>query len=545
MSKIGPRLTVVAIIFGIGIAVMYVQVDDKLDAQAADGALVNLSGRQRMLNQRHMKEVLVVASGGEANYQATRDLFISTNMALLDGGTAISNPGDGTTVELPAATDPDIRAAIEASEAGFEQIVELTDGVLAGTAADGDLEQALALVQSTHGDANAAVGLFQASAESKLESVRSTLLTVGGLVLLVAFAAVVFVARSVTGPLGRVVERARIVGEGRVDEPPLAMTSAGEVGELGRAFDDMQEALARRSQELTLLADGHIEIEPELLGDHDSVGVALTALIRRLEDVATVLERLADEDVSVQIDVLGDHDRVGMSATHLLSASRAKLEADAERQRVIGQVNGFSAQLAAASEQLAASSSEVTTVAEETERLSSQASSAGGTVYEITDSVRSAVDSLAGSAGEIASSAHGAAEKATEAEQLTERSAAAVAQLDDVSRNIGEVIDVIRNIADQTNLLALNAAIEAARAGDAGRGFAVVAAEVKGLAEESGKSIDLIATRVNEVQRGAAETVTSNGEVSELLGDMAELVRSIAASVQVQTGTTEDLSGRV
>ena len=150
MSRIGPRLAVVALIFGIGIAVMYVQVDGELDAQAADGALVNLSGRQRMLNQRHMKEVLVVANGGEANYQGTRDLFTSTNAALLDGGTAVSNPGDGTTIELPAATDPDIRAAIEASDAGFAQIVELTHQ-LRGTAGARQVEGARVAVAQNAG----------------------------------------------------------------------------------------------------------------------------------------------------------------------------------------------------------------------------------------------------------------------------------------------------------------------------------------------------------------------------------------------------------
>ncbi len=545
MSKIGPRLMAVAVVFGVGVAVMYTQTDAKLDEQAADGALVNLSGRQRMLNQRHMKEVLVVANGGEANFQGTRNLFLSTNEALLDGGEAITNPAEGTTIVLPPATDPELRAAIEASQAGFRQIVELTDGVLAGTASDGDLEQALGLVQTTHADANAAVGLFQASAESKLESVRSTLLSVGVAVVLVALVALVLVTRSITGPLRRVVDRARVVGQGTVDDALLGMTGAGEIGELGRAFDDMQQVLARRSDELTQLADGHTTLEIEPLGEEDSVGAALQALVARLAEVADVLERIADEDTTARIAVSGDHDSVGNSARRLLEVTQAKIEADAQREQVMGQLNTYSAQLAAASEELAASSSEVTTVAEQTERFSSEASSAGSEVNEITGSVRSAVEGLAETADDIAGSAHEAAKKATEAEQLTERSVAAVAQLDEVSQNIGEVIDVIRNIAEQTNLLALNAAIEAARAGDAGRGFAVVAAEVKGLAEESGKSIDLIAQRVEEVQHGANETVSSNGEVASLLQDMAGLVRSIASAVEVQTGTTADLSERV
>ncbi|MCP5024298.1 MAG: HAMP domain-containing protein [bacterium] len=49
--------------------------------------VINLAGRQRMLNQRHAKEALDIARGGEADLAATRKLLNTSVAVLLDGGT--------------------------------------------------------------------------------------------------------------------------------------------------------------------------------------------------------------------------------------------------------------------------------------------------------------------------------------------------------------------------------------------------------------------------------------------------------------------------
>jgi methyl-accepting chemotaxis protein len=121
----------------------------------------------------------------------------------------------------------------------------------------------------------------------------------------------------------------------------------------------------------------------------------------------------------------------------------------------------------------------------------------------------------------------------------------AMADIEKSAREIGQIVTTIDEIAFQTNLLALNAAIEAARCGDAGRGFAVVANEVRALAGRSGEAARqikaLIDTSARQVEHGVAlvgstgtalEAIVGKvGEISGLIGGIAETANEQATSL--------------
>jgi methyl-accepting chemotaxis protein len=120
-----------------------------------------------------------------------------------------------------------------------------------------------------------------------------------------------------------------------------------------------------------------------------------------------------------------------------------------------------------------------------------------------------------------------------------------VGKLGDSSAEIATVIKLINGIAEQTNLLALNATIEAARAGEAGKGFAVVASEVKELAQETARATEDISQRVEAIQADTSGAVEAISRISTVIGEINDFQATIAASVEEQTATTNEMNRNV
>jgi hypothetical protein len=88
----------------------------------------------------------------------------------------------------------------------------------------------------------------------------------------------------------------------------------------------------------------------------------------------------------------------------------------------------------------------------------------------------------------------------------------------------------------------LNATIEAARAGEAGKGFAVVAHEVKELAKQTAQATEDIRAKIITIQGDTQGAVAAIGTVSGVIHQINEISATIAAAVEEQSATTNEMT---
>ena len=190
--KIGRRIFTIPILFAAGSMVtLFMSWHAHNDASKSADAL-NLSGRQRMLNQRHCREVIASTCGDETAYHKTRDLLMSSASSLLNGGPSDFN-------EQMAATDLELRRLLELQIASLETAFSAADALLADPQNGEARALLVARTDAAHKATHACVLKIQDNAGARSANLLFQGMGVGLCTAMVCGCLAAFISKSVVG----------------------------------------------------------------------------------------------------------------------------------------------------------------------------------------------------------------------------------------------------------------------------------------------------------------------------------------------------------
>lgn len=213
-----------------------------------------------------------------------------------------------------------------------------------------------------------------------------------------------------------------------------------------------------------------------------------------------------------------------------------------DQQLLTATIQETATSLSGASTELTSTASEMSNTANRTNKESLAAAVSAEEVAVGVQTVATNMEEMVASIKEIGRSTSESSKMAKMTLSKAQESNITITKLGTSSLEIGDVIKVISSIAQQTNLLALNATIEAARAGDAGRGFAVVANEVKELAKQTAKATNDITHKIGAIQEDTRSAISAIAGISDAVEKLNGISGVIAAAVEEQTATTNEIS---
>ncbi len=523
-----------------------------LKRQSADGVVINLAGKQRMLTQKMTKESLALSqgTGSKESLEKTVELFDKTLKGLKSGDNDLG---------LPLTQNIKIVNQLNHVQKLWKNFQINLDIVLANAV---NTHAALLYINENN------IKLLKASNK-----------------VVVMLEGKAFDSKTIN-----LAGKQRMLTQKMVKETLGLVQGSGSVDTLKGTsilFDETLKGLISGDSELGLsvMADNAIlaqfaDVQTLWKSFYENVGIILN-LVPETTNALSYINGHNVELLKEMNTAVGMYEKLSKGKINTLKmitmiiagvvALTAIMTWFVIVRPLVGSLRGLVENLTCGSEQIASATQEIASASQSlAQGASEQASSleeTSSTMEEMSSMTRQNADN-AQEAANLAKQCSDSAEKGNttvgemsasidkmnnSSMEIVNSMSMSMGEINTSSKKIAEITKVIDGIAFQTNLLALNAAVEAARAGEHGKGFAVVAEEVRNLAQRSAAAAKdtagLIDDCVEKADKGTALTSKCKETLQDIVDDVKKstdntnaALQEIVSSVGKVTTLTKEIS---
>ena len=127
---IGQRLLVMVVVFILALGAILAFTHTAVKTLELDVVVLDVAGRQRMMIQRHLNEMLLASHGIRTDFQQTQQALLHTVDALHNGGEVVLNPFTDERRSIPAAPTSQIRELLEQQRSLLKRFFAKTSTLL-------------------------------------------------------------------------------------------------------------------------------------------------------------------------------------------------------------------------------------------------------------------------------------------------------------------------------------------------------------------------------------------------------------------------------
>lgn len=271
--------------------------------QAYDTEIIDLAGRQRMLSERYLKEVLQTLQGLPGDYRATLKVFDETLESLVHGGGVVADMATGRVIQLPKADLADLDAAVQQQRQLSAQLKTDTQALFdikPGDPARADKlrqlhqTQMVLTTESNH--------LVRRLTEGAQDKVRVILVWEGALsiaALLLGMLTAWAVARWIARPLSVCADMAQRIAGGDLNLQKLPVLSTDETGKLALSFDDMLESLREIAIQSRSVTENLNSAAAEILATTQQQASATKEQAAAVQQITSTVEEISQSSAQV------------------------------------------------------------------------------------------------------------------------------------------------------------------------------------------------------------------------------------------------------